>query len=1180
MRRFGLLKHVAVKILLWIFGILVCLLLLVQIFLSPAVLEPVVDRFADYWLDCDVSFGRLGVNVFRNFPNVTVTVDDCLVKYDAGKFEKYTRNPEDAGCSRASRAGSYIGILRPGEECDTVDLTGRYDTLAVMSAMRVSVNPFALVYRQLRIKQIAITDLKGYAHRFDTLAMNWNIIRDMGAVREEREDSSGFRMPVPVIGRITLDGNPRVVFTDRLSDAFLLVSLESLDLKGNRSSGKSLLQSFRLKADSLLVANRHSGSTSAISVDKLRLHSAREYGVDGSVSASFMIADTLHGRMKFPVDVSFSMDVPPDSVMKVDVQDFSGEICRLPFSLKGSVSLPKDSLGLDVTFDILDGKLGALLEEYGPSFSRYLGDVRTDAEVNIHAEANGHYIYSTGELPRLIVNVAVPESDLLYRDEDMADFSLRCSASGKGRRLDAVLEGLSLYSSGGTRIEAEGRADDLLGKDPTVRLKTAADADLTWWSDLLGSDTTFRFSGNLSADINGKMRLSQMNLQRYSRADIDAGVSVNNVKFLMPADSIDVFADSLSVRIGAKRNDEFDKIARGARVMVSSVTADTAFLRIGHRMEVFLKDLSCTGLSDGTLLSDAAADSISFHPYYLQVTAGRLALMDSDSSRVTLRNTDNVLKLSYLKDNDTVPTVDLTSRTKMIGLRTRGLLAGVRSASLSFRAVKGGGATLHGGRRDGGTVRRDTLRTETDDDLHFSMGESFQKLYRKWSAHGSLSFKSSVIRSPKFPLRTSVSDMDLRFTTNMLNLNSLKVKAGDTEISLGGSISGVRRAVLGSGVIRAELNVDSRKMDVNELLAAIAVGSKDTTQTILAGEDTMTSSLNASDAVDVEREAENISSPLLMLPGNVDAVCRLSGHSISVSNMVVDSLSTVMEMRNRCLRVSEIKAMTNIGNLSFEGFYATPSRDDVSLGMDLELVGVTAAEVLDMVPSIDTLMPMLSSFNGKLKCQVAGTTHLDTNMRIVMPTVTGVLRIGGDSLHLDQTPTIRKITRLLLFRDKHSLNIKTMSVDAQIHDSQLEVFPFILDIDRYKLASSGRIGLDGSCSYHLSILKSPVPFKLGLDIRGDDYEHLKFRVVKPKYRDEEKVPAFSVTVDETREVLSRMISDIFVKGVGRVMSHEELLKAVDERKQSLSYRAAEEQKSEAISQEELDRMKRESGARE
>ena len=42
--------------------------------------------------------------------------------------------------------------------------------------------------------------------------------------------------------------------------------------------------------------------------------------------------------------------------------------------------------------------------------------------------------------------------------------------------------------------------------------------------------------------------------------------------------------------------------------------------------------------------------------------------------------------------------------------------------------------------------------------------------------------------------------------------------------------------------------------------------------------------------------------------------------------------------------------------------------------------------------------------------------------------------------------------------------------------------------------------MDMTFDYHLSVLKSPVPFKLGIDIKGN-LDDFKFKIVKCKYKD-------------------------------------------------------------------------------
>lgn len=69
---------------------------------------------------------------------------------------------------------------------------------------------------------------------------------------------------------------------------------------------------------------------------------------------------------------------------------------------------------------------------------------------------------------------------------------------------------------------------------------------------------------------------------------------------------------------------------------------------------------------------------------------------------------------------------------------------------------------------------------------------------------------------------------------------------------------------------------------------------------------------------------------------------------------------------------------------------------------------IQVARLIKLVPSVDTLLPMLRSFEGVVDCQMAATAALDTAMNIMMPTLNAACRIHGqDMVLLDGRPLPR-----------------------------------------------------------------------------------------------------------------------------------------------------------------------------
>ena len=124
--------------------------------------------------------------------------------------------------------------------------------------------------------------------------------------------------------------------------------------------------------------------------------------------------------------------------------------------------------------------------------------------------------------------------------------------------------------------------------------------------------------------------------------------------------------------------------------------------------------------------------------------------------------------------------------------------------------------------------------------------------------------------------------------------------------------------------------------------------------------------------------------------------------------------------------------------------------------------------------------------------------------------------------------TFAEISKMLMFKNKERNMIDSISVDLSIKDGTVEIFPFMVEIDRYKAAVGGEHNIDMTFKYHISILKSPLPFKAGLDVSGN-LDKMKFRITKAKYKDI-FMPSKRAKVDSTQLNLKLRIRDMLKVG--------------------------------------------------
>ena len=150
-------------------------------------------------------------------------------------------------------------------------------------------------------------------------------------------------------------------------------------------------------------------------------------------------------------------------------------------------------------------------------------------------------------------------------------------------------------------------------------------------------------------------------------------------------------------------------------------------------------------------------------------------------------------------------------------------------------------------------------------------------------------------------------------------------------------------------------------------------------------------------------------------------------------------------------------------------------------------------------------------------------------MNLVLPSLNAAIKLHGDSLVLLDADTFKSLSKWLMFKNKKRNMIDNMTVEILVENSMLELFPFMFDIDRYRLGIMGSNDMAFNFNYHVSVLKSPLPFKFGLTVKGNA-DDMKIRVGKAKFKENMAGTRVAI-VDTTRVNLLNQIENVFRRGV-------------------------------------------------
>lgn len=1092
-------------------ALVLVLLVTLQVLLRPQVLTRIVNKVATEYVEGDVNFSQVRAHVIKSFPYLNLDIKGFSITYPHSRYARYDSLYSESTQRRFS-------LLRAGNGKEGTD------TLAAFGQLNMSVDYMALLGRKvIHVHRLELSRPRIFAHYFDSTAANWNILPIGGDAGEAPADTSvkapkeSKPLPEIVLDRITLTGRPIIIFTNPQDTLHGTFSMRKMSLEGKLESARLHRAEALLSIDSLRISGRLPSDTLSLRLHRLRSEvSDSRFTLDADAQVNLRTGE--YGRLTLPIHLDADALLPPHEKGETEaiLNSLNLSVSALNLSGKGSIFKHRDGvMDLDLEAGIKDCPIGEIAREFRDNVPA-LKNLPTEAIVaSVSARARGQY--------------------------------------GNGHRpeVNASIDKL-LIDVWGARINATASVKDALGKDPLVSLNGNLKARVDSLAHVFASDLGYSGTGQLSARLDGRARLSQLRLASIGQANLSADIEARDLNIRNAQDSLEARIPLFTLNLQTKANEIDRNLRKGARVMALKADVDT--------LDATLKDMFVRG-GRWQLLAQNSADILKGGTELTSLMGilklGSLRLRDSEGMGLTLQENTESFRVEPATEERPSPRLTLRSKSSRLRARMAANMLGARDFHFDLSATRHIRRTLNPSRMNRRLdslarvypgVPRDSLfrralqerlaSRERDPfakaDIQISLSDAIRSYVRDWDIRGNIGLESARVRMPAFPLQTMVRNVSGNFDNDTLNLRNLTLTAGESDISAQANLTGLRRAMLGSlrAPLKLKANVTSNYIDANELMRAYAFYSTYKPSEALSE----ASDEAVEEAVDhaVLPEDAHVETKLLIIPSNLDVNFGLEAAGIKYDSLQVSWAAADIAMRERTLQITNALAASNMGDIYFEGFYSTRSKEDIKAGFDLNLVDITAGKVITLFPAIDTLMPLLTTFQGNLDCELAATTDIDTLMNVVLPSVDGIIRISGKDLGLKESPELTKITKLLMFRNKKEARISNMSVTGIVQNNILEIFPFVLDVDRYQLAASGTQHLSQQFDYHVSVIKSPLILKFGLNVWGEDFDHIKYGLGKARYRSP-NVPVYTQELNNVQYNLIGAIHNIFDAGVEKAL---------------------------------------------
>lgn len=739
--------------------------------------------------------------------------------------------------------------------------------------------------------------------------------------------------------------------------------------------------------------------------------------------------------------------------------------------LDGEVGSPCFSSGVytcDATV-ATDGawSIQSLLALVPARFTESLSDINVDGLIQLEASAKG--TYSDSIMPVLTAHLDVKEGKGAYKPLPYTVRDLQLDADArldlnKQQPSTVTINKLSAKTKE-SRIAAKGKVEDLL-EDMLLDLHLDIDANLPDFAYFMPKEMDLK--GQTKGKANAKIRLSDLSEMRLEKGTIDADLTLTDIAYAM---------DNMEATLPYTKAKVFIPNKNPSRKSVNWACVDLDTKQVDFSMDTTIN-----------------------------------AALGASMIRIEAANVLN-------NEQDYFASI----HTASLDGRFEDIHADLTNAELE--------AYLAGGKKMSAKIQTDALQAKVGEELmaktealrieaaaRYKAGE--ENILLQWNPRLTIHLKNGEVRMPeRLPEPVYLPSIEFAYSNKAMNIANSRIELGNSDLNIKGNVRHIGGWFRHKKILEGELDIVSDHCDANQLMAWFS-----------ADEETSQESGAESQESKAESQEELTSTPEqntpdstkemepFMVPLDVDLALNTNLKEVEIFNQVAKDLKGGIFMQEGNLILDEVGFVCRAAKLQLTAMYRSPRRNHLYLGMDYHMVDVDIDELLTMIPNLEEMVPMLSSFKGAAEFHLAAETYLNSQYQPKMSTLRGAASLTGKDLVVLDGETFDKISKLLLFSKKTENKIDSINAELTIYKNQIDVYPLCVQMDNYMVALGGRHNTNMTFDYDINVLS---PIYLGVKVSGS-MDDLQIKLAKCKFAQDFKPHWYQKVDNQSRELRERI----------------------------------------------------------
>jgi len=341
-----------------------------------------------------------------------------------------------------------------------------------------------------------------------------------------------------------------------------------------------------------------------------------------------------------------------------------------------------------------------------------------------------------------------------------------------------------------------------------------------------------------------------------------------------------------------------------------------------------------------------------------------------------------------------------------------------------------------------------TLTGNLDADIAFKgkLSDVEKEQYEKVDFQGDMKIANMVYDSKDVDMPLKVKTLNLDFTPKYANMSALDMTYGKTDLQATGKLENLINYVLSDGTVKGNLNLNSNKVDLTELMGAEEPATSSTAKT---------------------EPSERVS-----VPKNIDFTTTANIKEVLYDKIVMTNVKGALNVKDEKLNINSVTANLLGGSAKINGSYSTKAEGKPVIDFKYDVKDFDIKQSFEYVNTIQSIAPIAKYLNGKFSSDFGFNSVLEDDFMPNLTMLSGLGSVKISNANLVNLPIFKAVSdavKIPLLSNLNNAAIKNAWTVFKVENGKVNVEPFDYVYQDIKMNLFGSNGFDKTIDYTIKL---------------------------------------------------------------------------------------------------------------